>query len=130
MIRLATLLALAGAAQAQAPAAPATGAVAREIVVIGQKLRTWQGGVTKEQGRLVCRTRKSSGDPRLDAIRCGAMLTCTRPIEAKIDRLMSSDASRTAKRDGFAALLASAKPCLEAYEAEAVARLAAERAAE
>ena len=85
MKRLAILLAFAGAsAQAQtppvtAPAAPDS--VEQQIVVIGEKLKSWKGSVAKAEGRLVCRTRTSTGDRKLDSIRCGAMLTCVRPLE-------------------------------------------------
>ena len=133
MKRLAILLAFAGAsAQAQTPPPPAPAApdlVEQQIVVIGEKLKGRKGSVAKAEGRLVCRTRTSTGDRKLDAIRCGAMLTCVRPLEPQVDELMASDRSSDDKRRAFDRLLVPAKPCMESYEDAAVARLAAERAA-
>jgi hypothetical protein len=130
MKRLALLLLLAaGAAHAQVQPAPeAPSAVDQQIVVIGEKLKTWKGSVAKADGRLVCRTREGTGDRKLDAIRCGAMLTCVRPLEGQIDELLASEIPQGAKRRAFDRLLVSAKPCMEKYEDAAVARLAAERA--
>lgn len=119
-------LALIAAAPAM-PAAPPASDVSREIVVIAQQMRGWKGGVSKVNGRMVCRTSQSSGDRALDAIRCGAMLTCMKPLEPRIDALMASDRSRREKRDGFDAMVRSVEPCATAYEAEAVSRLAATR---
>jgi hypothetical protein len=122
-----TLLAVQAAPVAPPPAQSPE--VAREIVVIAQKLKGWKGGVTKEGGRMVCRTKTSSGEKAVDAIRCGAMLSCMKPLEPRIDALMGSDRSRREKRDGFAAILKGIGPCLEDYEAAAVARLAEARVA-
>lgn len=119
-------LALLAAAPAMPVAPPATD-VSREIVVIAKQMRGWKGGVSKVNGRMVCRTNQSSGDKALDAIRCGAMLTCMKPLEPRIDALMASDRSRREKRDGFDAMAKSAEPCVTAYESDAVSRLAATR---
>ena len=128
MKRLALLLLLAaGAAQAQ-PAPEAPSPVEREAAAIGEKLKAWQGSVAKADGRLVCRMRASTGDRRLDAIRCGAMLTCVRPLEGQIDELIAADLPEGAKRRAFDRLLVSAKPCMDKYQDAAIARLAAERA--
>lgn len=120
------LLALLAATPAAVP--PPTAAVAREIVVIGQKLKSWKGGVSKVDGRMVCRTGKSTGDKALDAIRCGAMLTCMKPLEARVDALMASDRTQGEKRRAFDRLLSGIEPCLADYEAAAVTRLAEAKA--
>ena len=128
MKRLALLLVLvAGAAHAQ-PAPEAPSALERETAAIGEKLKAWKGSVAKADGRLVCRTREGTGDRKLDAIRCGAMLTCVRPLEGQIDELLAADMPEGAKRRAFDRLLVSAKPCMDTYQDAAVARLAAERA--
>lgn len=117
---------LAAAATPFAPASPAP-EVAREITVIGKKLKGWKGGVSKVGGRMVCKTSKSSGDRALDAIRCGAMLSCLKPLEPRIDALMGSTRPAGEKRRGFQAMLTGIEPCLETYSADAVARLAQDR---
>lgn len=122
-----SLLALLAAASAPlAPVSP-TPEVAREIVVMGKKLKDWKGGVSKVGGRMVCKTSKSSGDRALDAIRCGAMLSCLKPLEPRIDALMGSTLSTGEKRKGFQKLLTGIEPCLETYADGAVARLAEDR---
>lgn len=121
---LLALLAVAGTPLA--PASP-TPTVAREIVVMGKKLKDWNGGVSKVGGRMVCKTKKSSGDKALDAIRCGAMLSCLKPLEPRIDTLMGSALPAGEKRKGFQGLLTGIEPCLETYAAGAVARLAEDR---
>ncbi len=90
-----------------APVLP-TPEVAQEIVVMGKKLKGWKGGVSKVGGRMVCKTRKSSGDKALDAIRCGAMLNCMKPLEPRIDTLMGSTLAPSEKKTRFAALMSAA----------------------
>ena len=102
--------------------------VAEEIVVIARKLKDWKGGVSKVGGQMVCKTSKSSGDKAVDAIRCGAMLSCMKPLEPRIDALMSSNASQGDKRRGFQKILTGIEPCLETYSDAATERLARQRA--
>ncbi|WP_338446832.1 hypothetical protein V5F89_03285 [Pelagerythrobacter marensis] len=90
------------------------------------KLKGWKGSVTRADGRLVCRTRTSTGDRRLDAIRCGAMLTCARPLQGEIDQLMASAMPAGERRLAFDRLLATARPCMDRYQDEALARLLTE----
>jgi hypothetical protein len=117
---------LLAAATPLAPVAP-TPAVTQEIVVMGKKLKDWKGGVSKVGGRMVCKTKKSSGDKALDAIRCGAMLSCVKPLEPRIDALMGSALPIGQKRRDFDKMLTGIEPCLETYTAGAVARLAEDR---
>lgn len=109
-------------------APPPPPAVAEEIVVIARKLKDWKGGVSKVGGQMVCKTSKSSGDKAIDAIRCGAMLSCMKPLEPRIDALMSSDATQGDKRRGFQKILTGIEPCLERYADAATERLARQRA--
>ena len=78
-----SLLAFLAAATVAAP--PPAPEVAREIVVIARQLKSWKGGVSKVGGRMICKTTTSSGDRAADAIRCGAMLSCMKPLEPRID---------------------------------------------
>ena len=90
------------------------------------KLKGWKGSVARADGRLVCRTRTSTGDRRLDAIRCGAMLTCARPMQGEIDQLMASPMAAGERRLAFDRLMATARPCMDRYQDEAIARLLTE----
>ncbi|USA39204.1 hypothetical protein [Pelagerythrobacter marinus] len=90
------------------------------------KLKGWKGSVARADGRLVCRTRTSTGDRRLDAIRCGAMLTCARPLQGEIDRLAATAIPAGERRLAFDRLMATARPCMDRYQDEAIARLLTE----
>lgn len=114
---------------AAAPAAtPPPPEVAQAIVVTRRKLKTWKGGVSKVGGKMVCKTRKSSGDKALDAIRCGAMLTCFKTAEPRIDTLMSSKLPAREKKLTLERIGTELVPCIEDYEDAAVLRLAREKA--
>ncbi len=121
-----SLLALIVATSPVAPTLPSP-EVAREIVVMGKKLKDWKGGVSKLGGRMVCTTKKSSGDKALDAIRCGAMLSCMKPLEPRIDTLMGSNLARREKTRQFAALTSGLAPCAHSHEAAAIEQLALDR---
>jgi hypothetical protein len=97
------------------------------MVVIARKLKDWKGGVSKVGGQMVCKTSKSSGDKAIDAIRCGAMLSCLKPLEPRIDALMGSDLAQGEKRRGFQKILTGIEPCLETYANAATERLARQR---
>lgn len=121
------MLALLVAATPLAPVSPAP-EVAQEIVVMGKKLKDWKGGVSKIGGRMVCKTRKSSGDKALDAIRCGAMLSCMKPLEPRIDALMGSKLALSEKKNRLASMMSGVETCAAKQEAAALARLAEDRA--
>ncbi len=122
-----SLLALLVAATPLAPVSP-TPEVAQEIVVMAKKLKDWKGGVSKVGGKMICRTSKSSGDKALDAIRCGAMLSCMKPLEPHIDTLMGSKLALSEKKNRFAGMVSGVESCAAKQEAGALARLAEDRA--
>ena len=123
MSLLATLLLV--AAPAAAPASPEVG---NEIVVIARKMKTWRGDLRQVDGELACRTKKSTGDRAIDAIRCEAMLACYGPLQPEMDRIAASDLRRAAKTRRMTETAQSAFPCLDQHHEAAVARLAAQRA--
>jgi hypothetical protein len=49
---------------------------AQEIVVIGQKLKTWRASIRFRKGGAQCRIRQSTGDAEIDRIGCGAVEQC------------------------------------------------------
>ncbi len=107
---------------------PPSPEVANEIVVIGQKVRTWKGRLSKNDGQLSCRTTRSTGDSEVDVIRCAAMMTCTRPIEAELERVSALKAVKRAERERqLNAALATTIPCMDDYFATASRALAERR---
>jgi hypothetical protein len=113
---------------APAPALPAPSAeVAREIVVVGTRAKTWRGGLTKRDGKLVCRTRQSTGDREIDAMRCGAMLRCFAPRAAEMDRIAASKLPAEDKNRRYKVVSDGAVPCLEQADAVGIRLLAEQR---
>ena len=121
---------------AQAAAAPAlpplpmpetepSAAVSEEIVVIGEAMKTWKGGVYKKDGQLACRIRKSSGDEAIDTIRCGAMLRCYAPIVPQLDAIAAMDLSREERSRRMQPVVETTVPCVE-QASEAGIRMLAE----
>ena len=48
-----------------------------EVVVIGQRLKTWRGSIPSvSRSPMLCRTTKSTGDREIDRIGCKAMVAC------------------------------------------------------
>ena len=123
---MASLMVLQSATGATAP----TTSGESDIAVLTAQIATWKGGLgKKDDGTVGCVTRTSSGDAMLDAIQCGATLTCTMPLVQQLDTIMASDMAREEKSAKATELLQSTLPCLEEYRTRGVARLAESRAA-
>lgn len=122
------MLAQSGALAEQDAAPEPPPEVSDQIVVIGQRMADWKGGLSKVDGELACKTKKSSGDEMVDAIRCGSMLACIAPLAPQIDEIMGSDLGRKERRARVQVLSESAIPCMEDYNQAAVLRLARSRA--
>ena len=120
---IATALFLA-AASAATPLSPE---VANEILVVGQRLeRDWRGKLAKRDGRLACKTARSTGDVAID---CGAMLHCTLAVEPQMDALAADRTlSGRDRRRQMDTLVQSTVPCMDDYRNSAIVRLAAARA--
>ena len=127
-LAIALMVAQSGAVAAQDAAPEPQAEVEEQIVVIGERMHTWNGGLAKVDGKLTCRTKKSSGDEMVDAIRCGAMLTCMGELAPQIDEVMASDIARKEKQAQVQAIAEGAVPCMDAYHKTAVMRLAQSRA--
>ena len=54
------------------------------------------------------------------------MLTCARPLQGEIDRLAATTMPAGERRLAFDRLLATARPCMDRYQDEAIARLLTE----
>ncbi len=127
-LAIALMLAPSGALAAQDAAPAPQTEVEEQIVVIGERMHAWNGGLAKVDGKLTCRTKTSSGDEMVDAIRCGAMLTCMGELAPQIDEVMASDIVRKEKQAQVEAIAEGAVPCMDAYHKTAVMRLAQSRA--
>ena len=121
-------------AQAGAPAAssmPTEEDVARETVAINKVFDKWQGGIyKKEDGKLTCRMKESSGDQAVDLLRCGAMIGCYAPRTEELDTIAASDASAEDRKAQMQEVMDEVEPCIEKAHREGKRRIAIVRAAQ
>ena len=118
------LLALA-LAQTAAPDARA-----QDVVVIGQRLKTWRASWRSRKGKVSCAIKQSSGDREVDAIGCAAMTECAAPIEPRAlalakDKTMTADARKRAQE----AINSDMGRCMIARRDTLIVELADRRAA-
>lgn len=111
----------------QAAPAPRPPAVAQEIVVIGQRLRTWTALYAVRGSRMSCRTRRSTGDREIDAIGCLAFETCVDRLRSRIDESDRTDLERSARRRMKEAIRRDLRTCVDARRDELIAELADRR---
>lgn len=121
------LMAQAATADLPVPEGPPSEAVSEQITVIGERLKTFKGGVYKKDGQLTCRIEASTGDEAIDMVRCGAMLRCFAPRAAELDTIAASDAPRAERNRRMQAIAEAAQPCLEEASAAGVRMLAEQR---
>lgn len=121
-------------AQSGAPAATSTPTeedVARETAVIDEVFDEWQGGIyKKEDGKLTCRMKQSSGDQAVDLLRCGAMIGCYAPRAEELDTIAASDVSVEDRKAQMQEVMDDVQPCIETAHREGKRRIAIVRAAE
>lgn len=121
-------------AQSGAPAATSTPTeedVARETAVIDEVFDEWQGGIyKKEDGKLTCRMKQSSGDQAVDLLRCGAMIGCYAPRAEELDTIAASDVSVEDRKAQMQEVMDEVQPCIEKAHREGRRRIAIVRAAE
>lgn len=68
------MILLALALQAASPPPPVD--TAEEIVVIGEKLKTWRAGIRFGKAGATCKIKTSTGDAEIDRIGCTAIEQC------------------------------------------------------
>lgn len=121
-------------AQAAAPEAkaemPSEEAIAREVVAINRTLDQWKGGIFKQDGKVTCRMKVSSGDQAVDILRCGAMVGCYTPHVDRLDAIAASDATTEEREVQMKEVMDEVQPCVEQAHRQGVRRLAIVRAAQ
>lgn len=134
MKRLATFLSgvalIAGsAAPAQAAGQPreVPPAVAKQVPIIAGKLRNWRGVWGAVDGKLACKTVKSTGDKDIDKIGCNALVACIKPHYKQLKTIADSKASEADKKRRISAKLKTLDPCLHEHRGNGIAALAVAR---
>jgi hypothetical protein len=110
-------------------AAPATSppTVAQDIVVIGERLRTWRARYSVRGSQVRCRTTRSTGDREIDAIGCASFETCISRLRARIDESDRTDLESSVRRMMKASIQRDLPPCVDARRDELIADLADRR---
>ncbi|MXO47959.1 hypothetical protein GRI69_06795 [Erythrobacter vulgaris] len=131
MIIAALTLLLAQSGAPEATSTPTEEDVARETAVIDEVFDEWQGGIyKKEDGKLTCRMKQSSGDQAVDLLRCGAMIGCYAPRAEELDTIAASDVSVEDRKAQMQEVMDEVQPCIEKAHREGRRRIAIVRAAE
>lgn len=119
------VLSLLSASQASLTTRPPD--VEREIMVIGQRLRTWTARYAVRGSQMSCRTRRSTGDREIDAIGCVAFETCVGQLRPRIDESDRTDLERSARRRMKEAIRRDLRTCVNVRRDELIAELAERR---
>ena len=100
-----------------------------DVVVIGRRLDKWRGDIRTTASRTSCTTKRSTGDPEIDAVGCTAMERCWPDVlprikAAQVKGIAKAERKRleTAAGNAFAA-------CVKPQRATLIEALRARRAA-
>jgi hypothetical protein len=121
------ILALFLAIQA-APVAPDAGA-AQEIVVIGQKLKTWRASTSFGKRGAQCKIKASTGDAEIDRIGCAAIEQCWPQFLPGFEATRAKGVRAADRKAKEAALNQELGECMVAKRDAMIADLAEKRAA-
>lgn len=125
------VLLLAQAGPGVAPRAVDTSAVdprvAAQVPVIAGKLAQWRGTWAAVQGKLACKTVKSSGDEEIDKIGCFATLTCVKPAYPQLKAIADGTGTEADKKARMRAKLDTLDTCLKQQRGQGIAALALKR---
>lgn len=117
-------------AQAGVPAAVAGKVdpkVAAQVPQIAGKLAQWRGTWAAVDGKLACRTVKSSGDEEIDKIGCFATLTCVKPAYPELKAIADGKGTEPEKKARMRAKLDTLDTCLKQHRGQGIAALALKR---
>lgn len=100
-----------------------------EILVLGNKLRDWRGSWRVRDGVVKCKTKRSTRDREIDAIGCGAMVTCMTPLVPQWQAIEDADLPKAELESRLNGLLQSANvaDCFRAVREQGIAALVAAR---
>ena len=101
--------------------------VAAQVPVITEKLRQWRGTWAAVDGKLACRTVKTSGDEDVDKIGCYATLTCIKPAYPALKAIADSKVAEEQKKAKMKAKLDSLQTCMSQHRGQGIAQLALAR---
>ena len=124
------VLILAQAAPVAAPTAtpkPVDPKVAAQVPLIAGKLQGWRGTWAAIDGKLACKTLKTTGDNEIDLIGCQAVLTCVRPAYPELKAIADGAGAEADKKKRMGAKLATLDTCMKQNRGQGIAALALKR---
>ena len=117
-------------AQAGVPAAVADKVdpkVAAQVPQIAGKLAQWRGTWAAVDGKLACRTVKTTGDEEIDKIGCFATLTCVKPAYPELKAIADGKGTEPEKKAKMRAKLDTLDTCMKQHRGQGIASLALKR---
>lgn len=100
-----------------------------DIVVIGERLKEWRGKFRVRNGRVTCKTVKSTGDRAVDAIGCDAMVACLAPVSPQFEAVANTVIDPRERDQKLNALLETLHGCLTETRRAGIESLVARRRA-
>ncbi len=113
-----------------ATAPPPETQVAEEIVVIGEKMKTWRATMRLSKKGAECTVKVSTGDAAIDRIGCTAMEQCWPDFLPRFEATRAKDVTAADRKTRTAALNKELGTCVMAKRETAIAELADARVAE
>jgi hypothetical protein len=102
---------------------------ADEIVVIGQKLKSWRASIRFRKSGPDCRIRQSTGDAAIDRIGCTAMEQCWPQFLPGFEATRAKGVTADVRKTQTAQLNQALGECVMAKRTAMIADLAEQRAA-
>ena len=115
--------------QVASPPPPAD-PVAEEVVVIGEKMKTWRATMRLSKKGAECKVKVSTGDAAIDRIGCTAMEQCWPEFLPRFEATRAKDVTDADRKTRTAALNKELGTCVMARRDAAIAELADARVAE
>lgn len=112
-----------------AAAPPPDAQVAEEIVVIGEKIKTWRAAIRFGKKGTECTVKVSTGDAAIDRIGCAAMEQCWPEFLPRFEATRARGVTAADRKARTAALNKELGNCVMARRDAAIAELADQRVA-
>ena len=108
---------------------PQDGAVAEEIVVIGEKLKAWRAEIRFTKTGANCKIKVSTGDAAIDRIGCAAMEQCWPDFLPRFEATRAKGVAAADRKARTAALNTELGACVMDRREALIAELADARVA-
>lgn len=98
-----------------------------EIIVIGERLQKWTGKYKIRGDKMRCKTKQSTGDPKIDAVGCTAFETCAEKLKTEISATDAKDLDKNSRKAMKIAVKQELSSCVTDQRKTLIAKLADER---